>query len=462
MKNNFFWGGALAAHQCEGGWQENGKGPSVMDVITVGDAQHPREIHNYVHGETFYPSHEAIDFYHTYKEDIFYFKEMGFNALRVSIAWSRIFPTGIEDEPNEEGLQFYDDLFDELKKNGIEPVVTLVHNDMPLYLAKKFNGFADRYVIDCFVKYSKTVFERYKDKITYWITINEINNMVIFDYPLLQFVSAGINDNTDKQLICQALHHQFLASALAVTEGHKINPKFKIGCMSSFVPAYAKTSKPSDVVAAMEADKWQYYCLDLMCRGTYPNYMKKLFEREHIVLKTEVDDDQVLKEGVVDYIAFSYYISKTYTMGENGYQETNNDFLQKSSWGWTIDAEGLRVAMNRMYDRYQLPLFIVECGIGLHDKLEKDGTVHDKERIEYLQNHIKQMKRAIELDGVETWGFLSWGPIDLVSASTGEMEKRYGYIYVDRDNQGYGSGRRIRKDSFFWYQHLICEEMRME
>lgn len=459
MQNKFLWGGALAAHQCEGAWDLDGKGISVMDVMTAGDASHDREIHAQIREDVFYPSHDAIDFYHTYKEDIRLFYEMGFKALRVSIAWTRIYPTGVEEEPNEAGLKFYDDLFDELRRYGMEPVVTLLHNDMPLHLAKEYNGFESRYVLECFVKYCKTVMERYKDKVTYWITINEINNMVIFDYPILQWVSAGIDDNKNKKIIYQALHHQFLACAMAVIEGHKINPDFQIGCMSSYTTAYAKTCSPSDAAAAMEADKWQYYCLDVMCRGEYPRYMHKIFERDHFVLKTEAEDEMILKKGVVDYISFSYYISKTYCMEKEEEKVVDNQFLGKSSWGWTIDAEGLRIGLNRLYDRYRIPLFIVECGIGLDEAVDKDGRIHDTERIAYLDSHISQMKKAIHADGVPVIGFLSWGPIDLVSASTGEMKKRYGYIYVDRDNRGNGSGKRIKKDSFYWYQELIRKEV---
>lgn len=462
MKNkNFFFGGALAAHQCEGAYAEGGKGLSVMDVITVGSKDTPRVIHDYVHEDAYYPSQKAIDFYHTYKEDIALFKEMGFNALRVSIAWPRIYPTGEEETPNKAGLKFYDDLFDELRKNNIEPVVTLVHNDMPLYLSTKYDGFNSKHVTDCFIKYCKTVFERYKNKVTYWITINEINNMLIFDYPLLQFVSAGIHDNTNKQTIYQALHNQFVASALAVIEGHKINPDFKIGCMSSYVPYYSLTSSPEDLQATAEEEIMQHYCLDVMCRGDYSKAVYKRFEKENIKLEITDEERRILKEGKCDYISFSYYISKT-VKSENGKSViVDNPYLTYSEWGWAIDPKGLRLSMNRMYERYQLPLFIVECGIGLNEELE-NNTVNDTGRIEYLSAHLEQMKMAIEEDGVECLGFLSWGPIDLVSASTGEMKKRYGYIYVDRDNYAGGTNKRYKKASFYWYKEYIRKELSNE
>ncbi|MBQ6560043.1 MAG: family 1 glycosylhydrolase [Erysipelotrichaceae bacterium] len=458
MKSSkFYYGGALAAHQCEGAWDLDGRGPSVMDVITVGSAEKPREIHDHVHPDCFYPSHEAIDFYHIYKEDIALFAEMGFTALRVSISWTRIYPRGDEEEPNEKGLQFYDDLFDELHRYNIEPVVTLVHNDMPLYLSETYDGFFDKRVIGYYIRYCRTCFERYKNKVRYWITINEINNMLVFDYPLLQFVSAGIHTNTDKAIIYQALHNQFVASALAVIEGHKINPNFKIGCMSSYVPYYSLTSDPKDVEATAKEELMQHYCLDVMCRGDYSAAVYKHFDEEGIALDFSDEERQILKEGRCDYISFSYYISKTVKATAHGPEVTENPYLERSDWGWVIDPVGLRISMNRMYERYQLPLFIVECGIGLNEQLEND-TVNDTQRISYLSAHLEQMKLAIEEDGVPCLGFLSWGPIDLVSASTGEMKKRYGYIYVDRDNEGHGSNKRYRKASFDWYKEYIRKE----
>lgn len=456
-KSSFLWGGALAAHQCEGAWDEGGKGISIMDVMNVGGKNINREIHDFILSDVYYPSHQAIDFYHHYKEDISLFKEMGFQALRISIAWTRIYPNGVEEKPNEAGLKFYDDLIDELRNNDIEPIVTLLHNDMPLYLAKNYQGFASRFTIQSFVKYCKTVFERFKNKVTYWITINEINNMVIFDYPMLQYVSSGIYDNQNHSLIYQTLHHQFIASALAVIEGHNINNNFKIGCMSSFVSKYPETCKPEDSIAVIEADRMQYYCLDVMCRGYYPSYMEALFQRENFKLEIEPEDKEILKNGVVDFISFSYYISKTVN-SQKKFSDVENPYLSVSDWGWTIDPIGLRIALNRMYDRYQLPLFIVECGIGMEDVLDERYEVHDLERIRYLEAHIKEMQKAIDIDRVDVFGFLTWGPIDLVSASTGEMNKRYGVVYVDMDNYGNGTKQRYKKDSFYWYQSWIQQQ----
>jgi len=456
MKNDFLWGGALAAHQCEGAWNLNGKGISIADVIAVGSKDKDRTIDKDILPNKYYPSHNAIDFYHTYKEDIKLFKEMGFTALRVSIAWTRIFPNGDEIVPNELGLRFYDDLFNELHLNGIEPIVTIMHNDMPLSLTKKYNGFSNRKVVDEFVKFSKTVFQRYKDQVTYWITINEINNMLIFDYPQLQYVSAGINDSKDINVIYEALHNQFIASALVVIEGHKINPNFKIGCMSSFEPRYASNCDPNEVMNALKSYEDQYFCLDVMCRGSYPNYIFKKFEKEAVKFNISLEDKEILKKGTVDYIAFSYYKSKTCSLSN----QTSNPFINRSDWGWYIDPIGLRIALNSLYNRYQLPLFIVECGLGAVDQKEADNKIHDLYRIDYLQQHIDNMQLAITEDGVDVIGFLSWGPIDLVSASTGEMKKRYGFIYVDLDDMGLGSNQRYRKDSFYWYQSLISESKR--
>lgn len=452
-KNKFLIGGALAAHQCEGAWNKDGKGISISDVMTAGSKEREREVHDKIYSGCYYPSHDAVDFYHTYKEDIALFKEMGFTALRISIAWTRIFPSGTEKEPNEKGLAFYDSLINELKKNDIEPVVTILHNDMPLFLTQKYKGFADRYVSEQFVKYCRVLFLRFGDRVKYWMTFNEINNMLNMDYSILQYVSGGIHDNTDKNLIFQTLHNEFVASALAVKAAHEINPELKVGMMSSYVTYYPQTCRPEDSIAVMKQSEMQYLCFDVMCRGEYPEYFYRMVQRKKIQLDIRDEDISILKEGKVDYIAFSYYMSKTFDY-EGKF--CTNPYIEKSNWGWYIDPKGLRIALNRLYYRYRLPLFIVECGLGAEDQIENE-KIHDNYRIDYLNAHLDEMQKAVYDDGVNVIGFLSWGPIDLVSASTGEMKKRYGFIYVDKDDAGKGSNKRIIKDSFYWYKEKINE-----
>ena len=469
MSKDFLWGGSLAAHQCEGAYKEGGKGLSISDILQKCDSHGERDIFQGLKEGVYYPSHKAIDFYHRYKEDIQLFAEMGFKCLRVSIAWTRIFPHGDEEEPNEEGLLFYDQLFDELKKYNIEPIVTLLHNDLPLYLVEHYGGWSNRKLIDFFETYCRTVFMRYRNKVKYWITINEINNLLNDDYLLLMFVSAGIRlaekpDNKD--IIYQALHHQFVACAKAVKVGHDINPDFQIGCMVAHLSIYPETCYPEDTIIMENDYKMEYFCTDVQCRGYYPSYMKKYFEKNNIHIIWGKDDQQILKEGTVDYISFSYYVSNTvsHDPGERKNKAAEklikgvvNPYLQISEWGWTIDPVGLRVALNRLYDRYQKPLFIVECGLGARDHFE-NGTVEDDYRIHFLKEHIYQSELAVNEDGVDLIGLSTWSAIDIVSASTGEMAKRYGFIYVDVDDYGCGTYQRYKKKSFYWYQRVIATQ----
>ncbi len=466
---DFLWGGAVAAHQFEGGWNAGGKGPSVADVLTAGAAGQPREIHEEVQEGVFYPNHEAIDFYHRYKEDIALFAEMGLKCFRTSINWTRIYPTGIEEEPNEEGLQFYDDFFDELLKYDIEPVITLTHFEMPLYLAQEYGGFRNRKVIDYFVKFAETVFTRYKDKVKYWMTFNEINNMMDYTNPIFLWTNVGIQieeGENAKEVMYQAAHHVLLASAKAVKVGREINPDFEIGAMVSHVPIYPLNSHPDNVMFAEESMRLRYFFPDIQIRGYYPNYALKEFEREDLNIKMEADDATILQEGTVDYLGFSYYMSNAVDVfSEDDSDEANvhgkiphqvdNPYLETSDWGWAIDPVGLRYVLNRFWDRYQIPLFIVENGFGAVDHVEEDGRIHDEARIDYIRQHIQEMGKAINEDGVELYGYTPWGIIDLVSFTTGEMKKRYGFIYVDRDNEGNGTMERSKKDSFNWYRQVI-------
>ncbi|MCM2990740.1 6-phospho-beta-glucosidase BglA [Bacillus safensis] len=470
LPKDFLWGGALAAHQFEGGWNEAGKGPSVVDVMTAGAHGVPRQITKTIEEGTFYPNHEAIDFYHRYKEDIAMFAEMGLKCLRTSIGWSRIFPKGDEAEPNEAGLQFYDDVFDELLKHGIEPVITLSHFEMPLHLAREYGGFRSRKVAEYFAKFAEVCFNRYKDKVTYWMTFNEINNKMDVNNPLFLWTNSGVSvkeGENAKEVMYQAGHHELLASAWAVAKGKEINPAFQIGAMVSHVPIYPYSSNPEDVMLAEEYMRQRYFFPDVQVRGYYPNYALKEFEREGYHIPFEEGDEEILRKGKVDYLGFSYYMSTTVksdTMSDHNGDIVNgalphgvdNPYIKSSDWGWSIDPTGLRYTLNRFYDRYQIPLFIVENGFGAIDQVEEDGSIHDPERIQYLASHIEALKKAIEYDGVDLIGYTPWGIIDIVSFTTGEMKKRYGMIYVDRDNEGNGSMKRLKKDSFTWYQNVIA------
>ncbi|EDQ97621.1 6-phospho-beta-glucosidase [Intestinibacter bartlettii DSM 16795] len=469
LPKDFLWGGAFAAHQFEGGWNEGGKGPSVVDVLTAGAHGVPRQITETVEADKFYPNQVASDFYHRYKEDIKLFAGMGLKCLRTSIAWTRIFPNGDELEPNEEGLKFYDDVFDELLKYGIEPVITLSHFELPLHLAREYGGFRNRKVVDFFERFAKVCFERYKDKVKYWMTFNEINNQMDTDNPLFFWTNSGVivkEGEDPKAVLYKVAHNELLASAKAVIAGKEINPDFKIGCMVSHVPIYPYSCNPDDIMAAEEAMRQRYFFADVHCRGHYPSYALKEFEREGYDIGMEEGDAEILAKGTVDYIGFSYYMSTTVKADvhndntgdivngalSNGVE---NPYIESSDWGWAIDPVGLRYTLNRFYDRYELPLFIVENGFGAIDQISEDGQIHDQYRIDYLKKHIEQMELAVNYDGVDLMGYTPWGIMDLVSFTTGEMKKRYGMIYVDRDNEGNGTMERCCKDSYYWYKQVI-------
>lgn len=466
LPEGFLWGGATAANQCEGGYLDGGKGLGTVDVIPWGDNRRAvmdgtMSYHD-LPEDSYYPSREAIDMYHHYKEDIALFAEMGFKCYRFSFAWSRIFPTGEETEPNEEGLKFYEDFIDELLKYNIEPVVTICHFDVPLALEQKYGSWKSREVIDCYVRYCEAIFRRFDGKVKYWMTFNEINMLMH-----LPFMGAGISfkegENPD-QVKYQAAHNELVASARATKLAHEINPDNQVGCMLAAAMFYPYTCKPEDVWAAMGRDRGNYFFIDVQSRGEYPNYAKKLLEAKGVKLEMGDDDLQVLRENTVDYIAFSYYSSRltaanpdySTMTGGNVMASMRNPHLKASEWGWQIDPLGLRITMNALFDRYQKPLFIVENGLGAVDKVEEDGSIVDDYRIEYLREHIKAMEAAVNEDGVELMGYTPWGCIDLVSASTGEMKKRYGFIYVDKDNAGNGTMKRSRKKSFDWYKKVIA------
>ena len=454
---NFLWGGAVAANQCEGAYQEDGKGLSVQDVL-------PRGIRG---SRTKLPPEEnlkleAIDFYHRYPQDIKMFAEMGFKVFRTSIAWSRIFPKGDEEQPNEAGLEFYDRVFEECRKYGIEPLVTLSHYETPLYLAETYNGWTDRRMIGFYERYVRTVFKRYRGKVKYWLTFNEINSLLH-----APFMSGGIANmqGLTEQDLYQAAHHELVASALATKIGHEMMPDAMIGCMILSMPTYPLTPSPDDVIAAMDAEHRNYFYGDVHVRGKYPGYMKRYFREHGIQIQFAPEDEEILK-NTVDFVSFSYYMSVCATSDPEKQKKglgnllggVPNPTLKASDWGWQIDPKGLRYVLNMFYDRYQKPLFIVENGLGAVDVLNEDEngnkTVEDDYRIQYLKDHLIQVGEAVQ-DGVEIMGYTSWGCIDVVSASTAELKKRYGYIYVDRNDDGTGTMERYKKKSFYWYQKVI-------
>lgn len=466
--DGFLWGGAVAAHQIEGAYDADGKGLSTADVLTAGNQSTPRQITDGVLSDRYYPNHEAIDFYHKYKEDIKLFKELGLKAFRTSINWSRIFPNGNDATPNEAGLQFYDDLFDELLKNGIEPVVTLSHFEIPYALYKQYGGFQNKKLITFFAWYAETVMRRYKDKVKYWMTFNEINNqMDNFDELHTWTNSAVLLEEGDnkEEVIIQASLNELIASAKAVKIGKEINPNFQIGCMMAYVPVYPYACHPKDMLASSKMMERRFFYSDVHVRGEIPSYAKKRWEREGFELDYTKEDLLSLKEGTVDYIGFSYYMSTAVTTLDDldgqpirDFPEAKvvgNPYLDANDWGWQIDPDGLRYTLNTVYQRYNKPLFIVENGMGAHDKIDDDGKIRDDYRVKYLKAHIKAMHEAIAFDGVDVMGYTPWGVIDIVSFGSGEMEKRYGFIYVDKDNLGKGTLERRKKESFAWYQKVI-------
>jgi 6-phospho-beta-glucosidase len=439
IPENFLWGGAVTSFQTEGAWNEGGKGPSIVDVRPI--------------PEGFSDWKVAVDFYHRYKEDIALFKELGFNAYRTSISWTRIFPDG-EGEPNEEGLQFYDDVFDELLANGIQPIITLYHFDLPLPLAQKYNGFASRKVVDLFDKYVRTVFKRYRNKVKYWLTFNEQN--LVLQRPSLWGASfTGVNDEA---LRYQVAHNAFIAHAKAVKALHEIIPDGKMAGMITYQLTYPYSCKPEDVIANAKAKELLTdFFFDIFANGEYPSYISSQLQKKGILPIFEEGDVELLKEHTVDYLSFSYYQSGTIKADNQDDvvpKITPNPNLTASEWGWTVDPIGIRVALKDVYARYRMPILISENGIGVKEELDKNNTVEDDYRIDYLREHIKQMKLAME-EGVEIFGYLMWGSTDILS-SQGEMKKRYGFVFVNRDETDLRDLKRYKKKSFPWFQKVIA------
>jgi 6-phospho-beta-glucosidase len=465
--SNFLWGGAIAANQVEGAYQEGGKGLSIADVLPSGGARL-----DFINGRTpmpefdvsryRYSAHEGIDFYHRYPEDIALFAEMGFKCLRFSLAWTRIFPRGDETTPNEAGLAFYDGVIDELLARHIEPVITISHYEMPLHLVKEYGGWKDRRLIPFFSRFCETIFRRYRDRVKYWITFNEINQAFVIPY--MSMGLEGGSPDTRERDVFQGLHHQFVASAAAIKTCHDVIPGAKIGCMNTNFPVYPYSCNPEDVWSAYTKERLiNYFCSDVMIRGTYPQYGKNYMADRGISPRIEPGDLELIAAHPADYLGFSYYMSVTERAdrGEaesasgNFFGGVKNPHLRQSEWGWEIDPLGLRILLNRLYERYGIPLFIVENGLGARDEVKADGSINDDYRIDYLREHLKAARDALN-DGVDLMGYTAWGCIDLVSASGGEYAKRYGFIYVDKHDDGTGTLERRKKDSFRWYQRVIA------
>lgn len=478
----FFWGGATSAVQIEGAYNEDGKGLETGDCKTAGSFSKRREItfidkdghfgsmpsslgkplpkgaHQAILDGYFYPSHEAIDFYHHYKEDIALLAEMGFKMLRMSISWSRIYPTGIEEEPNQKGIAFYKDVFEELHKYDIEPLVTIFHGDLPLYLEEHYQGWVNRELIDFYMKLAKTCLTEFKGLVKYWLPFNEMN-----DYLLMLDMFGNVSTKESHKQSFQMIHNMLVANARTVKLAHQIDSENKVGSMICGIPNYPGSCDPVDILETRYRwEKGIYYTGDVQCFGEYSPFSKRLWNEYEICLNTKPQDFVDFKNGTVDFYTFSYYMTNIVTTHEvsdivqgNFANGARNPYLEYSEWGWSYDPKGLRYYLEVIYDRYHLPMMITENGLGAIDKLEEDGSIHDDYRIRYLQDHLHECKIAIE-HGVDLIGYTMWGCIDLVSASTGQMSKRYGFIYVDRDDEGNGSQKRIKKDSYYWYQTVIA------
>lgn len=470
----FLWGGATADFQYEGGFNEGGRGLITHDFVTDGAVDRPRMISvqledgsramvenrtslpdgakGKLYDDIYYPSHQAVDFYHHYKEDIALMAEMGFTVYRFSICWSRIYPTGDEETPNEAGLQFYEDVIDECLKHHIEPLITICHDEIPYYLAETYDGWSSRHVIDCYEKLCHTLFSRFKGKVKYWLSFNELN--AVRGYAMMGTHKA------DDQTHFQAMHHIFLASARCVKLAHEMMPGSMVGTMYALSAIYPKTCKPEDIFASMDARRQSLFFIDVMARGYYPNYSIEMMRKRNVTIHKESEDDQWLRQYPIDYVTFSYYRSTTVDaqtkidiMGGDP-----NPYLETTPWGWPIDPQGLRYVLNEIYDRYQKPLFVVENGLGAVDVMEPDGSIDDTYRIQYLADHIEEMKKAVCIDHVPCLGYTMWGWMDLVSLSTGEMKKRYGFVYVDMDDKGNGTLKRSKKKSFDWFKKVITTQ----
>ncbi|MBS6953563.1 MAG: glycoside hydrolase family 1 protein [Enterocloster asparagiformis] len=468
LNRTFLWGGSIAAHQCEGAWREGGKGPGIMDLVTGGACGRPREICRCLEEGKHYPSHEGIDFYHRYREDIGLFAEMGFNALRISVDWSRIYPNGDDEKPNQAGIDFYRDVVDELLGRNIEPIVTLYHFELPLHLAEAYGGWSSRKTVDFYLKYCETMFRALKGKVRWWITFNEMNHLDprteasdIFTYMISGLKYSEMEQPA--QTLAQTGYLMTLAGVKAARLAREIDRENRVGCVFGLTPVYPVDCRPDHVMAAFLEMERELFQADAMCRGAFPACREQEYLEAGIRLEKEEGDEEDFRQGVLNFIGVNYYSSSVARHeGDDDEEETlfggvQNPYLEQSKWGWAVDPVGLRYILNVVYKRYGLPVMVTENGLGAEDQVEADGTVADDYRIDYLKRHIVELKKAVRTDGVDCLGYLTWAPIDLVSATTGEMKKRYGFIYVDRQDDGSGSFARTRKKSFAWYKKAIEE-----
>ncbi|MBN9190181.1 family 1 glycosylhydrolase [Microbacterium sp.] len=474
LPDTFLWGGGIAASQAEGAWREGGRGPAVSDVSKHRPNADPKdyaaqhhvslasiEAAMYDPDPTYYAKRRGIDFYHRYPEDLAMFAEMGFSVLRVSIAWSRLYPTGEESEPNEEGVAFYLSLFEEMRAKGIQPLVTLAHYDAPLHLAVTYNGWTDRRLIGLFERFARTCFERFGHLVTLWLSFNEIDSVLRHPFTSGAIIEEKVEGSLE-QACYTALHHQLVASARITASLHELHPDAKLGCMLTMLTTYPLTCHPDDVAATQAKERLKYLSSDVQAGGAYSPLALRALAQRGVTIPIEQGDLDVLRENTVDFVSFSYYMSMTESVDPtvertpgNTVFGVKNPYLPSTDWGWQIDPVGLRISLLALYDRYRKPLFIVENGVGMRDVLTEDGKVHDDYRIAYLRSHLAEMITAVD-EGVELLGYACWSPIDTVSLSTSQMSKRYGFIYVDQDDEGRGSGERIRKDSFDWYRKVIA------
>lgn len=463
---DFMWGGAFAANQMEGAWQEDGKGLCLADInefvdgvaldqkcnteITTAFVRAAISSENRI-----FPKRRGIDFYHRYREDLALLGKdgLGLNTYRTSINWARIFPNGDEEQPNEAGLRFYDKLFDEVIKNGMTPMITMSHYEMPVHLALEYNGWCNKKLIDFFFRFGKTLLDRYHGKVKHWIIVNQINLIRHESFNHLGIPEDRVGNLEEAKM--QGVVNEMISCAKITEYAHRHYPEAAIGMMMCGGPAYAATCDPEDVLAALKRNQMEFFYSDVLLRGNIPGYAYRYFSDNgfHIEISTEEND---LLKNTSDFMSFSYYYTRVYDAAcmRNGQDAYRNEKLPANPWGWSVDPVGLRILLNEYYDRYQKPIYITENGIGLKDALSPDGKIHDPYRIDYYRQHIIQMREAIR-DGVDLRGYYLWAPIDIVSCSSSEMSKRYGFVYVDLDDYGKGSGARIKKDSYEWLEKAI-------